>query len=483
MTTTANTAARTAPSRTTATLDEDKTFQGWRAEALSMMPYLAPTLFSFRLVSSPGLGTFAVDPGHRLYVDFDEVNSWGAEACAQVLLHECMHLLQGHADLSEVAGVKPEERKTWNLAGDAAINDDLRDAGCDYVAKTGFLPSAIGADDYQTALHYMEILRKKVAQQQKKQGQQSGAQGQGQPQQGQSDQSGQPQQGQDGQPDPNVPYKGCGSGSGGQGAPVELDQDDDMDGQAPAADAVEKRLIAVNTAAQIQDHVARKGIGSVPAGLREFASMTLAPTKTPWDRIMQSLVRKFVKKKQGMKELDFTRRHRRNLDTRLMRSDGTMGNRLVIPGWKAPIPTVRFYRDTSGSMAKGDLEAVSKEVMTIARRLGIRGNDLIVQDVDVEVYDAKRYTGAASLLEVTGRGGTDMRQALKHCWNLPKKERPAVVVVATDGGTGWPEHSGPVPVVVLLVQQEYSFGDVRSRIPSWAHVVEVPTEALKEVAA
>lgn len=42
----------------------------------------------------------------------------------------CSHILAEHSMLAETAGVTDEERKLRNIAGDTAINDDLRDAGC-----------------------------------------------------------------------------------------------------------------------------------------------------------------------------------------------------------------------------------------------------------------------------------------------------------------------------------------------------------------
>src|SRR4029079_7675084 len=42
----------------------------WRSKALERMPYFAPILFSLRVLDAPGLGTFAVDAMHRLYIDF-----------------------------------------------------------------------------------------------------------------------------------------------------------------------------------------------------------------------------------------------------------------------------------------------------------------------------------------------------------------------------------------------------------------------------
>lgn len=59
----------------------------WRTDALDLMPYMASVMFSLRLVDAPGLGTFAVDPGHRLYVDFDAVGAdpqrWTPRLCVR----------------------------------------------------------------------------------------------------------------------------------------------------------------------------------------------------------------------------------------------------------------------------------------------------------------------------------------------------------------------------------------------------------------
>src|SRR5699024_3628797 len=113
-----------------------------------------------------GLGTFAVDAGHRLYVDFDQVRGWGAVACSEVLLHEVGHLFADHAGQAEEFGIDPTQRRTWNAAADMSLNDDLVQAGCDYIAQTGLLPSAVGADDFQTAKHYFDAIKALQDQQQ-----------------------------------------------------------------------------------------------------------------------------------------------------------------------------------------------------------------------------------------------------------------------------------------------------------------------------
>lgn len=102
-------------------------FQAWRATALQIMPYMASTLFALRPVNTVEVDTFAVDDGLRVYINFDKCEGMGPQFCAEGLLHECSHILAEHSMLAETAGVTDEERKMWNIAGDMAINDDLRD--------------------------------------------------------------------------------------------------------------------------------------------------------------------------------------------------------------------------------------------------------------------------------------------------------------------------------------------------------------------
>lgn len=93
----------------------------WRTDALDKMPYMAAMLFSLRLVNAPGLGTFAVDPGHRLYIDFDSIaadpHTWTPQVCAEALLHECGHLFGNHNERGVDAGVRtPQEHGDFNAA-------------------------------------------------------------------------------------------------------------------------------------------------------------------------------------------------------------------------------------------------------------------------------------------------------------------------------------------------------------------------------
>lgn len=452
-------------------------FQAWRATALQIMPYMGSIMFSLRPVDSTAVDTFGVDPGHRLYINFDKVIPMGAQFGAEALLHECSHLLAEHADQAVFAGVSDDEHETWNVAGDMAINDDLRDAGCDALAKHGVFAAHIGEDDYQTPLHYMEVLRKKQGKKPKpQQGQQCGqgqpgqgspGTGQGQPQQGQGGQSqpGQSQQGQGQQ----TPMKGCGSGAGGRKGGHELGDDETMGGKAEAASAIEKNLVRIATASAVRQHQEQNGIGSVPGGIAQIIDEILTPSKTPWERVLASFIRRAVAHKAGYHDATYTRRNRRRMHETMSDTKGRILGRVIAPGYIKPIPSIHFYRDTSGSVSDHDLAMATNEVIGIARKLGIRGDDLVVSDIDTMVHQSVKFNGKNSITEIEGRGGTDMGEAIEHALSLPTK--PSAIVIATDGETGWPQERPSVPVIVLLV-------NVRSRlwidrVPEWAHLVEV----------
>jgi predicted metal-dependent peptidase len=478
------------------TAEQELHLQAWRATALEKMPYMAALLFSLRPVNHPGVDTFAVDNRHRLYINFKNAAPKGPAFCAEALMHEASHLLADHNLLADSTGVLIEERRLWNYAGDCAINDDLRDAGCDLLAGHGVFAKNIGMDDYLTPMEYMARLRElrdkaeaKKKSQQGQSGQDSDDEGQGSGS-GQQDDDSTDQQDQDGgdsgegdqdsdsgqggnsgQDQEDLPlFKGCGSGSGGEAAPGELG-DDDLGGEAPGIEEVDKEIVRIATVAAIEQHQATHGIGSVPGGIASQAEQIMKPTQTPWEKVAAAYIRRCVAFKAGHADTSFSRRNRRRMNDVLRTDTGQTRGRLIVPGWVKPVPSIHFYRDTSGSMGSARLEKVSREVVTIAKKLGITGEELVISDVDTRVYDARKFTNAKMLNTITGHGGTDMGEAIVHACSLRKK--PSVIVIATDGETGWPQSKPSIPVVVLLVNASKYYVD---QVPSWAKVVEVGVE-------
>ncbi|MEJ7648596.1 MAG: VWA-like domain-containing protein [Nakamurella sp.] len=434
----------------------------WRTESLDIMPYMAALLFSLRLVNAPGLGTFAVDAQHRLYIDFDFVEAdpatWTNRMCAEVLLHETGHLFGGHAARADEGGIKTDQREMWNYSADLEINDDLHQAGCTQMTAYGLLPSKVGMADNLLAEQYFAQLLDRAAKKPKPQN------GQGQPQQGQG-QAGQDQQSpQSGdQQGKGKPYKGCGSGSGSAPAPDELGDDAGQGGFAEPITEAGKRRIEIATAVAISEHASRSR-GSVPGGMLRRAEQLLEPAKIPWRQVLASSIRRAVAKKMGDYDTDSSRRSRRRHDARLPDGRG-----IIYPGIYTPVPSLAVVRDTSGSMGRAELEAVTNEVDGISRQAGVRGKDLRVLDVDAGVSEVRDYRDHTTLADITGGGGTDMRVGIEAAVALTP--RPTAVIVVTDGYTPWPTDPTRVPLIICLVgggaQQAVEIA------PQWATVVIV----------
>lgn len=335
---------------------------------------------------------------------------------------------------------------------DFSLNDDLVEVGC--LTLSDMVPSIVGMPEHLTANDY--FLRLVAMQQQQGGGQQQQGSGSGQQQQG----SGGGQQ-QDGEP-----FAGCGSASGGPAAPCELDPDDDADGHAPAATPGERARVRLATAKLIIEHASR-GRGTVPAGMVEQANMILTPTSTPWQKLLGAALRRALRYRAGLTNPNHTARDRRRNNVRLSPN----GPKVIFPGRRTPVLRMAVVRDTSGSMGPEELETVTREIVTIARKLRIRGTDLMVLDVDADVHSARGFGNGHALQQVHGRGGTDMRVGIAEA--LRQRGGVDAIAVLTDGGTPWPDEPTPVPVVACLVGPYAR--ELAPEVPSWIRSVVVDT--------
>lgn len=488
----------------------------WQAIALERMPYFANIVYALRPLNAPGLRTFAVDEGLRLYVDFDAVVNdmgWTAEQCAQALLHECSHVWREHLRRGREAGVNGREQQVANIASDAEINDDLVRVGCTWLGEFGVVPSKIGQPDDETFEFYLATLREHVKNmptcgtcgrpdtgddQGKSDDQQGDQSGQGEDQQdGDSEQSsegdgsGQDGQGQSGDqqgdgsghapggtvecPDcgGEAVYAGCGSIGGGEAAPCELPSGDDADGAAPAASEVEKDNVLTRTANDIVE--AAKNRGNVPGSFVDQARQVLAPPQVPWQRLLFVAARRATTKALGRRKSTYVKRSRRRHNARM----GGTGERLVYPGRYTPKVRLLFARDTSGSMSSADLNAIGNEVVGIAKSMHIKGDYLQVMDVDAVVHTVKPYQDARTLTDVSGRGGTDMCAAIAAAAELDTK--PDVMVVGTDGYTPWPDVSPGFPVIACVVGPTREEAErVADHCPAWMVAVAIGQDSLGE---
>ena len=362
-----------------------------RLRAARDQPYLAAALFAMVPVSAPGFGTFAVDPWWRLYVDMDTARSWGMASTAAVLVHEAHHLLRNHHDRARSLGVTGAHHETWNLATDAAINDDLVADGLPVPSPV--LPRHLGCAVGGFEEAYYRSLRTR------------------------------PQAGEHIDP-------ACGSGAGGAPHPHEITDEpaDPSSGLDPvAADAV-RSTVAHDVAA------ATASGEHVPPSLVRWATAFLEP-QVPWTTLLRAALRKDLRAAVRTTTPDWSRPDRR--------ADSSPG--VLRPGQRSVRPRVAVVVDTSASMQRTLLDVAVTEIDALLHRGGASPVDVLVCDQEAAHPQRVRRLGD---LQLSGGRGTDMRIGIAAAAVL--RPTPRVIVVLTDGETPWPA-CAPTGIAVVVV--------------------------------
>ena len=375
-----------------------------RLLAVERMPYLAVALFSLHPVNTPGLGTFAVDAGWRLYVDPAALQEWGPDASAAVLIHEVFHLLRDHHTLARTLGVDDDTARAWNLAADAAINDDIGEGLPDPV-----LPAHLGLPDGLCEQEYFAALRT------------AGSPGGPGPDE------------VAGRPGTGALDGGCDCGSGVDGLPRPWDAGG---GGAPLVD--DRRAERIRE--QVRSDAAAAGLdaGSVPGGVRRWAEPD-GPPAVDWRRVLARTVTTARTTAAAGAEPSWARPHRRR--------GGTTRGDVLFPSTRRREPQVAVVVDTSASMDRELLGRALVELDGVARVCGNqRGVRLLT--VDVEAHDLG-WTRRPSTVDLIGGGGTDLRIGIDTAASL--QPRPDLIVVLTDGYTPWPHAAPAGPRLVVAI--------------------------------
>ncbi|MCG7308312.1 VWA-like domain-containing protein [Brachybacterium sp. ACRRE] len=424
------------------TTEQEDRLSVWRALAEKAAPYTAALLYAARYVNAPGLGTLgAVDPRLRVFLDVDAmIEKWTDEESAQVLVHLMFHVMFDHHSLAEQklqsdGDLSPD---LWRMAADAAVNDDLEDAGITFPSTVSTTAEQIGMDRGLSAPEYYDELSRRA---------------------------------HDADMDLFHLHEMASDLMGGA---ITLGTDlqdrvsldfltstwEDLDLIAPPAEDFEI-VAAVHTVAE--EITKAKGAG--PGRLGRWAEKITAPSVIPWQIVVGGYLRKAARRKPRGLLKTYSRASRRQA-VRVRMPDGSRGRKIILPGTVRPVPTLVVIRDTSGSVSDRELGEMSREIEEIAVQCGVPEDRVFVLDVDDAVYRARSLSEKGVLRSATGGGGTDMRLGLAA---IPEvfTEAPELVVVATDGGTSWPETPTAFPVVALVTS------DGKDTTPAWIHSVSV----------
>jgi len=367
---------------------DSELFAAARLRAARLQPYLASAVFSLIPVDAPGYGTFAVDRHWRVYVDMEQARRWGVEATAAVLLHEAHHVVRNHHERAARLDVDDRTHRLWNLAGDAAINDDL--VAEHLPLPNPILPRHLGVPTGGFEEQYFQHLLDEHD---------------------------------------TWDHETCGSGSGGAPAPVET-SDEPADSGVDGVDDVDATAIRRAVAHDVVNAADRGD--RVSPGLVLWARDLLDP-QVPWRQLLRGALGRPARSVTSRGAPDWTRPDRR-ADSR---------PDFPRPGLRHHSPEVAVVVDTSASMERPLLDAAVTEINGMLRRTGVTSLTVIVCDVDAARPQRVRRLGDLAL---RGGGGTDMRVGIDAA--SAGRPRPSIIVVLTDGYTPWP---GEAPVGTTLI--------------------------------
>jgi predicted metal-dependent peptidase len=415
------------------------------------MPYLSTALYALVVVATDRVATTAVDPVWRLYVNpiwlaapERTVPEVGAE-----LAHQVWHLLADHAGRASDLRVTGTTSRAWRVAADVTVHDVVRTLpGSDPGRPLGHGPltraaalgdhhvlvaaSRIGLPPGRSAEEYYAILTGLPAHVDDPD----------------HDPAWVPRDAEQEGPPPAGPDPSCGSGCDGLHRSYELPELSDAGGLSAVAAEGIRRTVAI-------EFRETRGRGDAPGEWDRWVARVLDPI-VDWRNVLHAAVRRGLGWAHGHSDYTYTR---------ISRRQASAGN-VILPALRRPIPRVGIVVDTSGSVDDGLLAQALGEVDGVLATLGVSDPQVTVLAVDAAVQTISTVRRAHAV-RLAGGGGTDMALGIRAVQEL--RPRVDVIIVLTDGCTGWPRVPAPVPVIAVLI------GHTREdlpRTPDWVQRVE-----------
>jgi predicted metal-dependent peptidase len=407
-----------------------------RALVVSRAPYFAKTLYGLVPVLAP-IGTLGVSKSMVLTVDPEWYTKHNAEEAAGLLVHECMHILRDVARLDAL----PDHYQA-NLAGDIAINQDLRNAGWQLPAG-GAYPEQYGFPTNLSLEQYYDLLETRAKKSKKGEGT-AGAAKDGDTKDG------------EGHGKPQVTNGQCGSCAGNPHAGEGTSQEAKEHGRAPA-DVLRIKKETAKDVKKATSTLTASNRGYMPAGLEDLVDFEEQPSIIPWRTKLGRVVRRTSGRAiAGTRDYSFRRPAKRSYFTGILR-----------PGMIDRKIEICLIRDTSGSMGDVQINSVNSEIIAILKQLGVERAWLLDADAEVACEPRRVSVHEVPDLKLYGRGGTSFKPAIAAALKL--RPKPDVIIYLTDGDGDAPA-TPPVGTEVVWCVVPSGWG----RKPAdWGHLVVV----------
>lgn len=396
------------------------------------LPYLSTAVYAFIPVPSTRVAAMTVDVQWRLYVNETWLLATDVPQIGRELAHLALHLLADHAGRAADVGVTRRTAAAWVKATDATIAELLEDEaerlgrapGAPQGGHSLAPPAALGLRPGRSAEEYFAALSGLPA--------------------------AAPSSADDEGPDDlgGGADESCGSACDGHARSYEV-----IDDSVGGLDEHAARSIRERVAVEYRGRVTARG--TLPGEWDRWVSRVLEPV-VDWRQVLHAAVRRGIGWAAGQTDYSYARPSRRQ----------SASPNVVLPTMRRPVPRVAIVVDTSGSVDDGLLAQALGEVDGVLRSLAVGDGNVTVLAVDAAVQ-AVSTVRAARDVRLGGGGGTDMELGIQAA--LETRPRPDLVVLLTDGETGWPHRPTPVPLVAVIL------GRQRAELPptpAWAVRVE-----------
>ena len=232
----------------------------------------------------------------------------------------------------------------------------------------------------------------------------------------------------------------------------------------------ERSLAQRNTTSRIKDELnsGGQGYGTANELLKALLNL-MEPPKVRW----QELLRRAISNAYSNIMIGRTETSYRKVNRRY-------SGKIIFPGQVSYAPVVYIGIDTSGSMTKSDYESVLIEAESIISNSSRQKGGLTVFSVDTEIKNIAPMKSVREI-DLYGGGGTDMSVAFKYANSIPRKKRPNIVVLGTDGYTDWQrveqELLYSTYYSVILVTTEGGFSSVPESLHKISNVINISDDS------
>lgn len=454
-----------------------------RALAASSAPYLSSILYAFTFVSveDKDLPYVACDKSLNFY--FNPNADMTMDELVGAVLHECGHVFRQHFSRRGV-----RDPRKWNIAGDAVINKDIRDAGLS-------LPP--GTVDYEvegiplTAMSSTESVYEYAFGNGDGDDDDDGDGDSGDGAGSDEDESDQSQgqgQGQDGDPeddggddgdadlDGDSEGEGDGEGEGKEGSEGSGGCGSASDGvprsyEVPATTPPSVVASAIEESAEDAIKAEGQQPGSVPAGILRSAHRIKKKSKSA-EKVLRNIIGgNFTEKVSGASDYTYTRPNKRHdVKDVILPSLYDQETELV----------VGVAVDTSASMSKehlgqalGVFESMSKAVNMSIIAVAV---DTVAGDVErINPQGIKRFFSK----KLTGGGGTDLAPGAKAICDYTKKNKlpPIDIMIFLSDGFVFFEKTKPkflrnIPTYMIVISTRRDSAPPFKAYPRWLKALD-----------